>query len=253
MEADLVSSAESTAVDAVTHRLPRRAAPGAGLPAPMDQVALTAGRAHTPAGHPMLVRRQQIGRRAPVGVGAVLITGRENHARGLGGAGRLDVCRGIGGAGTRRGQQGHSDGYGGGSGHSATLQALSPSKWIGLRCGLGSWPPSDSPPAALSALPEYRIWDTVRLVTVLLVFAVLVLGAILRFRHGKRTGNRVRLTRGFWLKVLLGFGMLQLIIWLEPGGPWTLVVMGLLLGLGLLEERSKRSKSISDGSGEIQS
>ncbi|MYH97976.1 MAG: hypothetical protein F4124_00905 [Acidimicrobiia bacterium] len=75
--------------------------------------------------------------------------------------------------------------------------------------------------------------------TVLVIFAVLVLGAILRFRHGKRTGNRVRLTRGFWPKFLLGFGMLQAIIWLEPGGPWTLVVLGLLLGLGLLEARFK--------------
>lgn len=75
---------------------------------------------------------------------------------------------------------------------------------------------------------------------VLVIFAVLVLGAIWRFRHGKRTGNRVRLTRGFWLKVLLALGMVWLTAWLEPRGLWTLLVLGLLLGLALLETRSRR-------------
>ena len=79
-----------------------------------------------------------------------------------------------------------------------------------------------------------------RLVAVLLVFAVLVLGAIWRFRHGRRTGNRVRLTRGFWLRVVVALGVVWLAVWLDPGGPWTLLVLGLLLGLGLLEERSRR-------------
>ena len=121
----------------------------------------------------------------------------------------------------------------------ALLPAFFPPKWIGLGCELGSWPLRTPRP------PTYRIWYTVCLVTVLLIFAVLVLGAIWRFRHGKRTGNRVRLTLGFWLKVLLAVGMVMLITRLEPGGPWTLLALGLLLGLGLLDARFKWSGSIN--------
>ncbi|MYH96707.1 MAG: hypothetical protein F4129_09375 [Acidimicrobiia bacterium] len=76
--------------------------------------------------------------------------------------------------------------------------------------------------------------------SVLLIFAVLAVLAVWRYRHGKRTGNPVRLGRGSWLKVLVANGLLWPLIWLNPQGPWRLLAFGLLLGLAALDQRRIR-------------
>lgn len=76
--------------------------------------------------------------------------------------------------------------------------------------------------------------------TVLFTFAVLALLAVWRYRHGKRTGNPVSWTGGFWLKVLVIDGLLWPLIWLDPQGPWRLLAFGLLLGLAALDQRRIR-------------
>jgi hypothetical protein len=80
------------------------------------------------------------------------------------------------------------------------------------------------------------------------ILFVLVLLAAWRVWHRRRTGNPVSndWNRRFWLKSLLGLGLMSLLIWLVPD-QWAPLVIAMLVCLALVEEASKRSRLFNRG------